>query len=290
MATSGTKRAVVGHSMTHSTVTDALRLINTMGSRAIQILLGDPGDKIVKSIDTIDAMTTVKIRQKHGFYVAVHGKFLYNFCRNSQSIEWQKIMLLKELTEANKINADVVIHQGKNIKDIGLTKTEALQQYANNVSDVLVRAKKLDLKNKILLENSARQGTECGYSLTDLHDIYNRLDPEVLEHVSFCIDLCHIFVAGELDMRKEDDVIAWFARFKSLFGLEKLALIHFNDSGTEFDGANDNHASVPYGYIGRENIKGFQAVCQLCFKEHIPMILETPDIFKSLNNSIEKNI
>ena len=153
------KKATVGHSMSHHTVTDTLRLINTMGGRAIQILLGDPGNKIVCSIEPTDAVTVLKIREKHDFYVVVHGKFLYNFCRNAQSIEWQKNMLLKELTEASKINADVVVHKGKNLAELALTKPEAHQQYANNVSDVLLRAQKLGLKNKILLENSARQGT-----------------------------------------------------------------------------------------------------------------------------------
>jgi apurinic endonuclease APN1 len=265
----------IGHHMQiTSTVADTLRLINTLGGSAVQISLGSPSEKQIKAIDVDDARITNKIVRKHKFYIIVHGKFLYNFCRSGSSVNWQKKMLVQELSEANKIHADVIIHQGKNVKELGLTKEQAHQNFADNVNDVAYSVSLL--KNKIILENSARQGTECGYSLDDLVDIHQKLDESILHKIGYCIDLCHIFVAGELDVRKHQDVTAWFERFDHFIGMDKLTLIHFNDSNTEFNGANDNHGPVPTGYIGRKSVEGFKVVCRLAVKHDIPLMLETP--------------
>ncbi len=270
----------IGHSLSHSTVSDALRLIHRLGGNAIQISLGELESKIVRSIDQVDAVTACKIRDKHGFYIVVHGKFLYNFCRPQATAGWQRNMLIKELCEANKLSADVIIHQGKNVAEIKLTVEEALQNYVDNIVSVLEAPEVKALHNKIILENSARQGTELGYSLDELHLIYTMIPDKLKHRIGFCLDLCHCFVAGELDVREAEAVSAWLDRFASLCGRDKLTLIHFNDSAISFNGANDNHAGICHGYIGDTSCggttEGFRYVAQYCKKYSIPMILETP--------------
>lgn len=259
-----------------TTVADVLRLINQVDGNAIQISLGPPNERTLKLVDEKDARKVCKMKSKYGFYIVVHGKFLYNFCRSGSSVAWQKSLLCKELAEADKLGADVVIHQGKNLAELGLSKAEAHRTFAENVSAVLRTSWDLGCRNKLLLENAARQGTECGYHLLDLAEIYHLIDDDVRDRIGFCIDTCHIFVAGELDMRKEADVTDWFQRFDQFIGLTHLSLIHFNDSSAEFASKNDSHGSVPLGYIGKVSCDGFQVVCKLAAKHSIPMILETP--------------
>jgi deoxyribonuclease-4 len=258
--------------MEFTTVTDTLRLINTMGGRAVQISLGDAASRQIEAITEEDASTAKRIISK-GFYVVIHGKYLYNFCRPSSGIGWQHKLLQLELKQASKIDADVIIHQGKNLKELAQTKEQAHQTFVDNL--IIVLDATTDLCNKIILENSARQGTECGYSLDDLYDIHRRIPAEYQKRIGFCIDLCHIFVAGELDVRSVSDVHAWFQRFDNMIGLDKLACIHFNDSDTDFNGANDNHGSIGRGYIGRHSTLGFEYVCKLAYNRNIPLILET---------------
>lgn len=263
----------IGHAMAHITVTDAIRLMSSLGGTAIQISLGSAGEKKISKIADDDARVVRKIRRKHDFYVVVHGKYLYNFCRTAA---WQTSLLLKELEEAAKIGADVIIHQGKNLTELGLSKEEAHQVYADNISTIL---SKYDGDNKIIIENSSRQGTECGYALEDIQDIYTKIKPKFRNHVGVCIDLCHIFVAGELDVRNKTQVQDWFDRFDQNIGLENLSLIHFNDSNIAFNGANDNHAPICKGYIGNPemygNSAGMQYIAQLAARHQIPLILET---------------
>lgn len=263
----------IGHCMEFHTVTDTLRLIHTLGGRAVQIALGDSASKTFRTITTDDAVRANKLINKYGFYVVIHGKYLYNFCRPPSGIRWQHKLLQSELEQAAKINADVIIHQGKNLKELELTTEQAHQTFVDNLLIVLDASK--GLTNKIILENSARQGTECGYTLDSLHDIYERIPASYRTRIGFCIDLCHIFVAGELDVRDLGQVQEWFKRFDRLIGLDKLDCIHFNDSDTDFDGRNDNHGSIGKGYIGKHSILGFIHVCQLAQHHRIPLILET---------------
>ena len=269
--------SLIGHSLSCTSIADGLRVIHKLGGNAIQVALGSADSRVIPKVDPKDAITACKIRCKHNFYVVVHGKYLYNFCRPPSGIKWQHKLLVDELREAAKLNADVIIHQGKNVKELKQSNAVALEQYVANLIVVLDSS---TTTNKIILENSSRQGTERGYALSELADIYSAIPDAYKERIGFCIDLCHIFVSGELDMRDATRVRKWFQDFDALIGLKKLTVIHFNDSGTQFNGANDNHAMIEKGYIGAPerggNNGGFKVVAQLCDLHQIPMILETP--------------
>ena len=283
----------IGHSLAHNTVTDALRLIHSAGGTAIQISLGDLSSKEIIAIEAGDAITALKIINKHKFYVVVHGKFLYNFCRPLSTAGWQRNMLITELYEAGKISSDVIIHQGKNVTEISLTREEALQNYIDNIVLVLESPKIGHLSNKIILENSARQGTELGYSLDELHYIYSKIPDKYKVRIGFCLDLCHCFVAGELDVRSSIAVAKWFERFNTLIGANKLTLIHFNDSDIPFNGANDQHACICQGYIGNKikggSSEGFMYIAQYSKTNNIPIMLETPSTNMTAEMSLIKS-
>lgn len=249
-------------------VTDALRLSATTGATAIQISLGPPDSKTVKQITAEDARTVQAIRKKHGFYVAVHGKYFYNFCRTEA---WQAKLLLDELTQAVKIGAAVIIHQGKNMPELGLSRADALQTYVTNITEVLSRT---PLETVLIIENSARQGTELGYGLDDLKEIFSLVPVQYRPRIGFCLDLCHVFVAGELNVCDGVAVTEWFGKMEH-YGLP-LKVVHFNDSAIPFNGANDNHAALGQGYIGSVSTGGFERVISYCQDRNIPMILETP--------------
>jgi deoxyribonuclease-4 len=251
------------------------------GARALQLLLGAPDASAIDTIDLADAEHAQQIIHSYGFYVVIHGKYRYNFCRpaSTPGWSWQFASLERELQEAAKIGADVVIHQGKNLAELGQTREAAHQTYADNIAAVLCRPAVKTLKNRLLLENSSRQGTECGWNLEDLADIYGRIPQELHERIGFCIDLCHAFVAGVADFRNEEDTARFFRRFEELIGADRLKLVHFNDSSTPYDGHNDHHACLECGYIAGRALGGDPAgmryVARYCAAHAIPMILET---------------
>lgn len=189
-------------------------------------------------------------------------------------------MLVAELTEAAKVRADVIIHQGKNVQS--LEHTVALQNYINNIVQVLDLTP--TLTNKIILENSACQGTEVGYSIGDLEWIYLNIPETYRSRIGFCIDLCHIFVSGELDVRDTRATISWLDRFREF---APINLVHFNDSAIDFGGCNDNHANIGGGFIG---VEGLSNVAKYCAANNIPMILETPTLSAKSDGCLEPEL
>ena len=251
-----------------------MRIINAHGGDALQICLGPTDKQLIISIKPEDAKLVRKARRKSNFYVVVHGKYIYNFCRplSTPGWSWQYDLLIKELEQAATIGADVIIHQGKNV--LGLQHTVARQNFVDGIVHVLSRH---NGTNKLLLENSAHQGTEIGYSLEDLTAIWQLIPAQYQSRIGFCLDLCHIFVAGELDMRDGAAVQRYLDEFTSILPLE---LVHFNDSNVAFQSHNDEHAGIGAGYIGSPSkggsMDGFKVIADFCKTYKVPMILETP--------------
>lgn len=264
-------RLALGHNVsTIGGVSGALILTHRMKGSAVQVVLGDMTDRnsIIDLTDE-DVQKTNAIKAKYGYYVVVHGKYIYNFCRDWT---WQSESLLKELTIANKINTDVIIHQGKNVKELNLTEDEAIAVFAKNVSAVAKKMQVRGLSNRIILENSSRQGNELGYSIKQLKQIHLLIPDDLKALFAFCIDTCHIFVAGEVDWTLPGSTEAFFEEFNREIGLEHLAVVHLNDSAIPFNGRNDHHAGLHCGHIGG----GLKDFTRKCYELKIPMILETP--------------
>jgi deoxyribonuclease-4 len=232
-----------------------------------------------KKLSENEKLSINQLRKEKNLYIVVHGKYIYNFCRKDSQTAID--LLVHELELSNEIGSDVIIHQGKNVPDEQLERLEALDNYVKHVSEALERT--YELSNSILLENSARQGTELGYGLDELKYIYSNFDDNLKSRIGFCLDLCHIFVAGELDLRKESDVEQFFDQFDREIGLDKLKCIHFNDSSIPFNECRDRHGDLAFGYITNPLLggseKGFQVVAKIARKNGIAIIFETPCMF-----------
>ncbi len=259
------------------TLSESISSYHEMGMTAFQVCMTPSHNGLNgKKLSDTENARIIELKKTKNIYGVVHGKYLYNFCRKECS--YQIDQLVHELELSNDIECDVIIHQGKNVPEEHLTRLEALNNYVKHVSEAL--EKTYDLTNGILLENSAKQGNELGYSLEELSYIYNQFDDSVKHRVGFCLDLCHIFVAGELDLRKADAVELFFVQFDSLIGLDKLKCIHFNDSSIPFAGRNDNHGDLHCGYVTNPllggSIEGFRLVAEMAEQHNIAVIFETP--------------
>ena len=250
-------------------VAASLIMSHRIGGSCVQIVIGALDDRnSFITVDKEDVTKVLNIKRKHGYYLVIHGKYIYNFCRASWG--WQEDSLFKELTIGNEFNSDVIIHQGKNIPELKLTDDQALEVFAAGVTRVAKRMRAASLGNRIILENSSRQGTELGYSLDQIAMILSLIPEELQKYFAVCIDTCHIFVAGEVDW---EDPELFFAEFDHKIGLSRLAVVHLNDSAIPFNGHNDKHAAIGKGLIKKANL---EKVVQICTSRSIPMILETP--------------
>jgi apurinic endonuclease APN1 len=246
-----------------------------IGANAVQIFLSPPTNtsagKPIPNPEVIEQMI-----KNTGIYLVVHGKYIINFCKTG--LKWQHDVLESDLRKANSIGKDigVIIHQGKNVQK--LDRNVALKNFVDNIETVLDITK--DIDNPIYLENSCQQGNELGYTLEELATIWNMFNKKSHKRLGFCLDTCHLFVSGTLQMKDAADVDSFFNKFDTLIGLSYLKVIHFNDSKYKFDSHNDNHDDIGEGYIGSNekggSLVGLKQVVHWAQKYNVPLILETP--------------
>jgi deoxyribonuclease-4 len=121
----------------------------------------------------------------------------------------------------------------------------------------------------LLLENTAGTRNSMGSTFEDIQHIIERLASP--ERVGVCFDTSHAFAAG-YDLRTEDTVEATINRINEVIGLEKLKLVHLNDSKGDFNSHIDRHEHIGMGKIGEEGFRNILA----SRLGAVPLIMETP--------------
>ena len=104
-----------------------------------------------------------------------------------------------------------------------------------------------------------------------LSDLYKTFDPSLTKHIGFCVDTCHVFAAGECDLRSKKGIHTFIKTWHENIGWDKVELIHFNDSKCDFKSKKDRHAPMGQGFIGTDTLLYFRKLCILTNK---PMVLE----------------
>lgn len=121
----------------------------------------------------------------------------------------------------------------------------------------------------LLLENTAGTRNSMGGTLEDIQYIIERLSHP--ERVGVCFDTSHAFAAG-YDLRTEETVDVTIRKIDEIIGLEKLKLVHLNDSKGDLNSRIDRHEHIGMGKIGEE---GFRNILGSRLGA-LPLILETP--------------
>lgn len=233
-------------------------------ANAMQIFMKNPRGMAKTKLSADEAKEFKVYAEEIGFkFTVVHCSYLLNFAK--PNIGWALKSLADDLNGIEMLGgAGVVLHVGKHL---GLNNAEAFNFLIKNLKSVLAATD--GLKVKIILENTAGQGTEMGRSFEELNEIYLALGKH--KRVSFCLDICHAWAWG-YDFTKHEKV---FSEFDKILSLKNLELMHLNDALKECGSRIDRHANLGKGTIGDKNLK---AIIQFARRESVPMIVETPDV------------
>ena len=106
--------------------------------------------------------------------------------------------------------------------------------------------------SKLLLENSAGQGTSLATTLQEIKTIIDGVDESKQKHLGVCIDTAHLHGYGEYDVSKISEIDRLFNDFDEIIGKELLSLIHFNDACVEFGSRKDRHFCILQGEIFKD--------------------------------------
>ncbi|MFM7034400.1 MAG: deoxyribonuclease IV [Planctomycetia bacterium] len=242
------------------------------GCICLQIFTRNINQWSVPPLDEADAAAFRAAVKEAGLrFVVAHDSYLINPASADDVLRKRSIAgLVTELTRADQLGIRwVVAHPGA-AGDQPLDR--AMARAADGIAKALERTKKLDAG--ILIETTAGQGSCLGARFEEIGGMLERIDarPGLASRVGVCLDTCHVFAAGyRLAPRTAlDDTLRQFDRH---IGLERLVLIHANDSKRECGSRVDRHAEIGKGKIGRE---AFRLIMTHPKLRRIPMILETP--------------
>lgn len=124
---------------------------------------------------------------------------------------------------------------------------------------------------KLVIENTAGQGSNLGYKFEHLAYLIDRIEDK--SRVGVCLDTCHTFTAG-YDLRTKDAYDETMDAFGRIVGIEYLSGMHLNDSKPTLGSRVDRHESLGRGQLGWDTFRFIMN--DLCMDD-IPLILETID-------------
>jgi deoxyribonuclease IV len=208
--------------------------------------------------------------------IAVHASYLVNLAGPEPRFREDSLDLLaSDLIAAREYGATIVnVHTGSH-RD---TSVEiGIERIAGGVVEVLKRSRRAagdDNEPVLTLENSAGGGFSIGTTIEQLVAIAERAAAMGVweRRLSFCIDVAHAWGAG-IAMDDPDSIDAWLEAFDRELGLERLAMVHFNDSRSERGSQTDRHEHVGAGRIGRRGLTHLLTHPRL---RAVPFVLETP--------------
>ena len=191
--------------------------------------------------------------------VVIHAPYIINPA-NDKNRDFNINFLKQEIFRSENLGINkLVLHPGSHV---GLGVDKGIE----NIIDVLKEAVK-DCKNvNICLETMAGKGTEIGRTFEEIKKIIDGVNSE---HIKVCLDTCHVNDAG-YDLTNFDKILE---DFDDIIGLDKLSVVHINDSKNEINTHKDRHENIGYGYIGFDNIIKIIYHDKL---KNVPKILETP--------------
>jgi deoxyribonuclease-4 len=168
----------------------------------------------------------------------------------------------------------LVVHIGSRVS---LSEDKALERVVKGLNESF---SKVSNQVKILLENTAGQGTELGSRFSQIGEIISAVNSK--ERLGVCLDIAHAFQAG-YDFSTKKGLDEAIMEFDRSIGLQNLCLLHLNDSKTSLGSHSDRHWHIGKGYLGLE---GFRSIVNHPQLIHLPGIMETPrkDLTDDLRN------
>ena len=198
-----------------------------------------------------------------------HASYLINLASAVDSLRHKSFdAFSEEVIRCHELGiAYTVLHPGAAGES---TEEDAMNRIADSLKKIV--AETSHSKVKVLLENTAGQGSHVGYKFEHIRNI---MDLTGSDRIGTCFDTCHAFAAG-YNIATEEGFDKTWHDFDHIIGMDKLHAIHLNDSKGDFASRLDRHEHIGQGKIGK-----------LAFKL---MMKKFPDIPKVIETDEENNM
>ena len=250
-------------------ITESLEIAHGLGANALQIFSASPRMWARGRTRIADA-DAKRFRERRTELrlgpLAIHANYLINLGSPNPVLRAQSIQAFhQEIVRALVLGADfLIVHPGSAVDG---TRDAAVNAIAQSLKQAVRGLKLGDLR--ILLENTAGQGNCIGCHFEELRQI---LDACRELPLGVCLDTAHLFAMG-WDIRVAEGIEKTLDEIDSVIGLNRVSVIHTNDSKMALGSRVDRHHHIGKGKIGRDAFRLLLKHPRLAGKA---FLLETP--------------
>ena len=243
------------------------------GSTTFMIYTGAPQNTRRKPIEEMNIEAGQAFMKEHNLSnIVVHAPYIINLGNTikTENFGFAVDFLRQEIERAQALGAtQIALHPGAHV---GAGPEAGIKQIVKGLNEVLWK----EQIPQIALETMAGKGTEIGRTFDELAAIIDGVT--LNDKLSVTLDTCHINDAG---YNVKDDFDGVLVEFDKIIGLDRLKVIHVNDSKNPMGSHKDRHANIGFGTIGFEALNGVVHHEKLTA---LPKILETPYVGEDKKN------
>jgi deoxyribonuclease-4 len=234
----------------------------------VQLFVTNQRQWIRSPLKDDEAEMFIRTRRETGIApVVAHGSYLINLAAVDPATYKKSLSALAdELDRCEKLEIDFyVIHPGAHM---GQGEKAGLNKIVTSINKVFSKVNSDHCQ--LLLETTAGQGTCLGHRFEHLAYLIEHIKQS--DRVGVCLDTSHVFAAG-YDIRSQPSFRKTIRQFDNTIGLERLKVIHANDSKTPLASGVDRHEHIGKGKLGKQTFRNFLTDKRT---RNLPFILETP--------------
>lgn len=237
------------------------------GCETIQLFSRNPRGWKSTDLDERDvAHFKMKLKAAGIHPVFIHLPYLPNLAARWAPFYDRSLgVLVEDLRRGETLSAScLIMHMGSRLSS---SKEEAVATLAESINWALCQ---VENQITLLLENTSGQGTQIGSRFEEIGSVMKRVEKK--ERIGICLDTAHAFGAG-YDLSNQRGLDATLEELDRFVGLDKLFLLHLNDTEVPLGSRKDRHWHIGKGHIG---LQGFRNIVNDPRLSDLPGIMETP--------------
>ena len=256
-----------------------------IGAKAFALFTKNQRQWVAKPLETKTIDTFHKNLEASGIlpkHILPHDSYLINLGHPEvEKLEKSREAFIDEIERCRILGLDRLnFHPGSHLVKIPKKDPEymdKLMQAELGCLDVIAESMNRaidatkDSHVKLVIENTAGQGSNLGYKFEHLGHIIDKIEDK--SRVGICLDTCHTFTGG-YDLRTREAYDETMDAFGRIVGFEYLMGMHINDSKPPLGSRVDRHHSLGQGEIGWD---AFKFIMNDPHMDDIPLVLETID-------------
>lgn len=194
-----------------------------------------------------------------------HDSYLINLASPDETLRRRSIeSFVAELQRCEALGLGFLVsHPGNFIDD----RASGVARNADGIAEALSR---VPGQTVLCMEITCGSGTAIGSTFEELAALIDAIPDPLRARLGVCVDTCHAYSAGYDLVKAYDDV---WRRFDDVLGLNRLRVMHLNDSKTPFASKRDRHELIGEGSLGHDAFRRIMNDDRLA---RVPKVIETP--------------